>query len=278
MKPNRSNTNATSGRAVGRALLVAALALTATGCVSRAAMQRMQDQLDYLEASQHRMERDVIRIDSLTTESTTESRRTRAEVATSLEEFQGEARTMRESIDELRRTMERRPPQIVYRAPAPADTVPGEITGATGDAVEPPPDIDPSQLYENAFLDVRKGNYELAIDQFRDILTFFGDTEYAPNARYWIGECWYSLAGAARGEDQEARYDSAIVEFEYLISNYSESDRVPTALYKLGRCYEELNRPRRACRYYNQVIADYPKSLEAKPAQGRFEALGCEEG
>lgn len=266
-----------SGRTAGQVLVVGLTALLAAGCVSRAAMQRMQDQLDYLEASQRRMERDMIRIDSLATESAGESRRTRAEVTTSLEEFQDGTRTMRESIDELRRAMERRPPQIVYRPPAPADTTPGGSEGDAAELREPPPDIDPSQLYENAFLDVRKGNYELAIDQFRDILTFFGNTEYAPNARYWIGECWYSLAGAARGEDQEARYDSAIVEFEYLVSNHPESDRVPTALYKLGRCYEELNRPRRACSYYGQVMEDYAKSLEAKPAQGRFEALGCAE-
>ena len=237
----------------------------------------MGEQLDYLEASQRRMERDLIRIDSLTTEANSESRRTRAEVTTTLEEFQDGTRTMRESIEELRRTMERRPPRVVYRD-RPVDTSSSDEETALGHNdgeadTGPPPDIDPSRLYESAFLDVRKGNYELAIDQFRDVLTYFGDTEYAPNARYWIGECWYSLAGTASGLEKEEQYDSAIVEFEYLVSNHPASNRVPTALYKLGRCFEEMRRPRRARSYYDRVVGEFPKSLEAKPAQGRLDDL-----
>lgn len=238
-------------------------------------MQRMQDQLDYLEASQRRMERDLMHVDSLTGVAASESRRTRAEVTTTLGEFQDESRAIRESIDELRRSVERRPRQVVFRSSVVPDTASAEAEAGADEFAETPPDIDPSQLYENAFLDVRKGNYELAIDQFRDILTYFGDTEYSPNARYWIGECWYSLAGTMSGnEDEEENfYDSAIVEFEYLVANHPESDRVPTALYKLGRCYEELGRTRRARRYYERVRDEFPKSLEAKPAEGRLENL-----
>ncbi|MCH8992362.1 MAG: tetratricopeptide repeat protein [Acidobacteria bacterium] len=253
--------------------LITLLLLTTGGCVSRSAMQRMQDQLDYLEASQRRMERDLIHVDSLTGVAAVESRRTRAEVTTTLGEFQDEARAMRESIDELRRSVERRPRQVVYRSSVVPDTASADSEAGTDDFAETPPDIDPSQLYENAFLDVRKGNYELAIDQFRDVLTYFGDTEYSPSARYWVGECWYSLAGMATGDEKESFYDSAIVEFEYLVANHPESDRVPTALYKLGRCYEELGRTRRARRYYERVRDEFPKSLEAKPAEGRLENL-----
>ena len=88
---------------------VALLILATAGCSSRAAMQRMQDQLDYLEASQRRMERDMMRLDSLSSVSASESRRTRAEVSTTLEDFQRDTQAMRESVDELRRSIERRP-------------------------------------------------------------------------------------------------------------------------------------------------------------------------
>lgn len=250
---------------------VALLILATAGCSSRAAMQRMHDQLDYLEASQRRMERDMMRLDSLTTVSSSESRRTRAEVSTTLEDLQRDTQAMRESVDELRRSIERRPARVVYRDVEP--TVTGTETDSSVSAEGP--DIDPSQLYENAFLDVRKGNYELAIDQFRDVLEYFGDTDYAPNARYWIGECWYSLAGTSGADGADAYYDSAIVEFEILISNHTESDRVPTALYKLGRCYEELNRPRRACAFYGRLIEDHPRALEVPPAESRRDALDC---
>lgn len=244
---------------IPRLLLVTLLASTITGCVSRTSMRRMQEQLDYLEASQKRVEHDLMRIDSLSAQSAEASRRTRADVGASLDEIRTETQSMREAIDELRRSNERRP-VITYQPPPglPVDSTAGKPPGD-----QTRPDIDPSRLYENAFLDVRNGNYELAISQFRDVLQYFGQSEYAPNARYWIGESWYSLK----------QYDSAVVEFESLVTSYPQSDRISTALYKLGRCYEEKGLPNRARRYYEQVIKDYPASLEAKPAQSRLSQI-----
>jgi tol-pal system protein YbgF len=235
--------------------------------VSRAAVQRMQEQLDYLEASNKRIERDLIHIDSLSEQSTEDSRRTRADVSTTLEDFKGEVSSMKETIDELRQSVDRRPAQIVYQ-PAPQEST---SSGSTGSA--PPPDADPGKMYENAFLDVRKGNYELAIGQLRDLLSYYGQSEYAPNAHYWIGECYYSLAGTGNQDDSHPDYDSAVVEFSYLVEKYPDSDRIPTALYKLGRCYEELGNSRQARSNYQRVVDDYPKSLEAKPARNRLDQL-----
>jgi tol-pal system protein YbgF len=237
------------------------------GCVSRAAVQRMQEQLDYLEASNKRIERDLVRIDSLSLQSTEDSRKTRADVSTTLEDFKGEVSSMREMIDELRRSVERRPPQVYYQPP-PQESTSGGTTGSA-----PPPDADPGKMYENAFLDVRKGNYELAIGQLRDLLTYYGQSEYAPNAHYWIGECFYSLAGTGNPDENHIYYDSAVVEFNYLVDRYPDSERIPTALYKLGRCYEELGSSREARRNYERVVADFPKSLEAKPARNRLDQL-----
>jgi tol-pal system protein YbgF len=236
----------------------------AAGCVSRAAMQRMQEQLDYLEASNKRMERDLIRIDSLTIESSENSRMVRADVTTTLEDFRTDVQAMRETVEELRRTVDRKPPQVVYQAPTPSETA-GAGTST--------PEADPRQMYENAFYDVRKGNYELAIGQFRDLLTYYSQSEFTPDAHYWIGECFYSMAGTGSGDEGRHFYDSAVVEFTYLTDNFPQSDRIPTALYKLGRCYEELGQPSRARTMYERVVNDHAKSLEAKPARSRLDQL-----
>lgn len=251
---------------IGRAAILVAVGMMATGCVSRAAMQRMQEQLDYIEASNKRMERDLIRIDSLTLESSQNSRLVRADVTTSLEDFRTEVQTMRETIDDLRKSVDRRPPQIVYQQQPPT---PSTGAGTTSGS----PDSDPGQMYENAFLDVRKGNYELAIGQLRDLLTYYGQSEYAPNAHYWIGECFYSLAGTGAADEGRHFYDSAVVEFIFLTENFPQSDRMPTALYKLGRCYEELGDVRRARSMYERVVGEYEKSLEAKPARNRLDQM-----
>jgi len=246
--------------------ILAVAGLFAAGCTSRAAMQRMQEQLDYIEASNKRMETDLMRIDSLTVESSGNSRLVRADVTTSLEDFRTEVQTMRETIDELRRSVDRRPPQVVYQAPPSTPSTGGTATPGS-------PDADPGQMYENAFLDVRKGNYELAIGQLRDLLTYYGQSEYAPNAHYWIGECFYSLAGTGVADGGRHYYDSAVVEFTYLVDNYPQSDRIPTALYKLGRCYEELGDLRRSKEMYGRVVDEHPKSLEAKPARNRLDQM-----
>jgi tol-pal system protein YbgF len=246
--------------------ILAVAGLFAAGCTSRAAMQRMQEQLDYIEASNKRMESDLVRIDSLTIESSQNSRLARADVTTSLEDFRTEVQTMRETIDELRRSVDRRPPQVVYQAPPTSPSDGGTTTPGS-------PDADPGQMYENAFLDVRKGNYELAIGQLRDLLTYYGQSEYAPNAHYWIGECFYSMAGTGAADEGRHFYDSAVVEFTYLVDNYPQSDRLPTALYKLGRCYEELGDLRRSKEMYGRVVDEHPKSLEAKPARNRLDQM-----
>lgn len=237
----------------------------AAGCVSRAAMQRMQEQLDYIEASNKRMERDIIRIDSLTVESSENSRMVRADVTTTLEDFRTDVQSMRETVEELRRSVDRKPPQMVYQAPAPTETA-GTPGGGS-------PEADPRQMYENAFYDVRKGNYELAIGQFRDLLTYYGESEFTPDAHYWIGECFYSMAGTGAGDEGRHFFDSAVVEFTYLTENFTQSDRIPTALYKLGRCYEELGQPSRARTMYQRVVDEHAKSLEAKPARSRLDQL-----
>lgn len=251
---------------VRRLAVLGVAAVIGSGCVSRAAMQRMQEQIDYIEASNKRMERDLMRIDSLTIESSENSRLARADVTTSLEDFRIEVQTMRETIDELRRSVDRRPPQVVYQAPS---------TGAAGSSgsASGTPDADPRQMYENAFLDVRKGNYELAIGQLRDLLGYYGESDYAPDAHYWIGECFYSLAGTGGSDDSRHYYDSAVVEFTILVENYQSSERLPTALYKLGRCYEELGEPRQSRRMYERVVEEFPKSLEAKPARNRLNQM-----
>jgi tol-pal system protein YbgF len=190
----------------------------------------------------------------------------RADVTTSLEDFRTEVQTMRETIDDLRKSVDRRPPQVVYQAP-PTSPSPGAgtMSGLS--------DSDPQQMYENAFHDVRKGNYELAIGQFRDLLTYHAESGYTPDSRYWIGECFYSLAGTGNAEENRHYYDSAIVEFLYLTDNFPTSERMPTALYKLGRCYEELGDVRRSKAMYERVVEDYEKSLEAKPARNRLDQM-----
>ena len=62
---------------------------------------------------------------------------------------------------------------------------------AATNAATPPGD--PTQMYQAAYLDYTKGNYDMAIQGFREFLKAFPDAEFSGNAQYWVGESLYSL-------------------------------------------------------------------------------------
>lgn len=130
-----------------------------------------------------------------------------------------------------------------------------EGTGGTeGSAV--PPVGDPLQLYQSAYLDYTKGNYELAMMGFKDYLSSFPDGEFAGNSQYWIGESLYSLG----------HYSEALIEFERVLEKYPQSPKAPGALLKEGLSFEALGKGDAAKAAYAELVKKYPSSDAAKLA------------
>ena len=115
-------------------------------------------------------------------------------------------------------------------------------------------------IYESAYRNYIKGDYQEAISGYEDYLKIQPDSPLSPNAVYWIGECY-----AAMGKSQEA-----VNKFQELLTKYPNSNKRPTALYKMGVIYEEAGDTKTAVYYYNKVINDYPNSPEATLAQDRL--------
>ncbi len=115
-------------------------------------------------------------------------------------------------------------------------------------------------IYESAYLNYVKGNYNEAITGFRSYLKVAPDSPLSDNALYWIGECYYSL-----GKRQEA-----VDTFNELINKYPQSNKRPTALYKIGIIYEEAKDTKTARRYFEKVIQEFPNAPEASLAKERL--------
>ncbi len=113
--------------------------------------------------------------------------------------------------------------------------------------------IDERITYDTAFLDMTRGDYQLAIEGFRAFIDNSSGSQLMDNAQYWIGECHY-----AQGELR-----SAIEEFERVVEDYPRGNKIPSALFKIGKCYFELGDPDAARRYFKSVIDGYPRSEEA---------------
>ncbi|MGA2192896.1 MAG: tol-pal system protein YbgF [Nitrospirota bacterium] len=121
---------------------------------------------------------------------------------------------------------------------------------------------DPNQMYQAAYLDFTKGNYDVAVAEFQEFLRAYPDAEFAGNAQYWIGESLYS----------QGKYNEALAEFDKVINNYPDSTKVPGAMLKKGYTLDALKRPSDAEAVYNSLIKKFPASEAAKLASERLKS------
>jgi tol-pal system protein YbgF len=115
----------------------------------------------------------------------------------------------------------------------------------------------PDQLFAAAYGDYSRGNYDLAISEFRQYVETYPTSEMADNAQYWIGEAFYA----------KNKHNEAIAEFDKVITNFPKGDKVPAARYKKAMVLNEIGQPEAARAEFQALIKLYPKSNEATLAK-----------
>jgi tol-pal system protein YbgF len=128
---------------------------------------------------------------------------------------------------------------------------------------EPEVFISPQQIYNTAYSDYLKGNYELAIEGFRQYIEKFRESPLADNAQYWIGECYFS----------QENYVQAIEEFNKLILSFPQGDKVPAAHLKKGYSYFALGEKEKGIAVLKLLISKFPESEEAKLAEQKIKEV-----
>ncbi len=120
------------------------------------------------------------------------------------------------------------------------------------------------ELYDKSLRAYRNGNYEKAVKLFAAFLRDFPQTAKSANARYWLGESYYSLA----------QYAQAITEFKRVRKDFPASAKESDALLKIAMSYEAIGSDSQARAAYTELLQRYPvgRSAElAKKALARFE-------
>jgi len=138
----------------------------------------------------------------------------------------------------------------------------GPSGGGNASLTETP--TDPQALYDTAYNDYLRGNYDLAILGFRRYSTNFPDTELTDNATYWTGESYFS----------QAKYQQAIAQFDTILNEYPRSDKTASAILKKGYAYLELGLVEQGEVQLRNVIQQFPNSDEANLARQRLAAAG----
>jgi tol-pal system protein YbgF len=156
---------------------------------------------------------------------------------------------------------------------APAGTVPTTSpTGAAGtqplgggaasSASGPAPSAD--TLYSNGLRDITSGKYDLARSEFEDYLKYYGDTDLASNAQFYLGEIAYS----------QRQYSQSVSEYDKVLTNYPKSFKLAPARLKKGMALLEMGQKSQAIKELREVVKRYPGTEEERRARAKLKELG----
>jgi tol-pal system protein YbgF len=197
--------------------------------------------------------RTVLRIDG----TRVASRRTAAESDTRVRSSESDARVRSDLPDGDGENLGVAPvPPIRGSAPA-APSSPTEHAA---------PAAEPLALYKSAYDELRAGRHDAAERGFREFVRRYPHHDYADNAQYWLGECFY---------DQK-RYDKAAPEFRTVVQRWPTGNKAPDAMLKLGYsliALGDLDKGRQALR---ELPASYPRTEAARLASERLAQLSTQ--
>ena len=142
----------------------------------------------------------------------------------------------------------------VLQAPAvppPGTTGGGGMAAAPG-APAPPanetPTMSASDLYANAQRDRQGGKLDLALQEFGDYIRWYGNTELAPNAQYYIASIHAS----------QSDYESAIREYDMVLEKYPDNNKTADAMYGKGVALSRLGRRTDGAKEFQELIKRFP--------------------
>ena len=244
-------------------------------------LAQMRKDLDALNLAAHRSrsESETVlgQLERRTREQSAENARQTAAMNTRLESLSAEVNRLSARVDELSRRLDnlsRAPSGGSGPSPRPTPTPTPSPSGGSKSSTEPGAE----ESYKAAYSDFTKGNYTLAVAEFREFVRQYPDSPRVDSAQYWIGESYFSIgrAAAAAGQPEKSRdaLERSVQEFRKVFVNYPGGRQVPTALYKEALALVELKQTKVAQARLQYLVDNFPQSEEAPLARERLKSLG----
>lgn len=159
----------------------------------------------------------------------------------------------------------------VMQAPAPPppgalgtpgqSAVPGGPGGQTAGAVPP---MSSQDLYQQALGDKNGGKLDLALQEFSDYLKYYGNTDLAPNAQFYMAYIHYS----------QGNYDQAANEFDMVLEKYPENNKTRDAMMYKGMALVRAGHKTQGADVFRDIISHYPRTDSATQACSQLTSLG----
>jgi tol-pal system protein YbgF len=263
--------------------------LAVTGCVSSQDIEGLQSQLSDVQKQMLQLQKQAQEapskqeVASLGTNVTQQMQgllKTEADMQVKLQDLGGQIEALQAKLEDTNYRLSQLSQQIAttnqelkafrsqQAAPPPSESAPPAQQPPAGGGGGGVAGIDPKSLYDAAYNDYLKGNFDLSMREFQEYLTNFPNTDLSDNAAYWIGESYY----------RQRRFRQAIEQFDIVLTRYPKGDKVPSALLKKGYAYLELNERAQGVVQLQHVIRQYPTSDEANLARQRLREIGVDAG
>ena len=141
-----------------------------------------------------------------------------------------------------------------------AANTPGTPAGAKPATQAP----DADALYNSGLSAYNGGQYQLAVQAFQEYLKYYGDTDLASNAQFYVGDCYYN----------QKDYAQAIEEYNKCLERYPNGNKLPAAQLKKGYALLALDQKPAGVRELRSLVQRYPNSHEASLAAQKLRQLG----
>jgi tol-pal system protein YbgF len=160
--------------------------------------------------------------------------------------------------------------QAPAAAPPPTTGPGGGFGPATGSDIGPGgtagsiPPVPSTTLYANAMRDRSGGKPDLALQEFSDYLRYYGNTDLAPNAQYYIAEIHLN----------QNKLDDAMQEFDMVLEKYPDNNKTPDALYQKGVTLVKMGKRTQGKQEFCELAKRFPANDLASRAKTQVKNLG----
>ena len=179
-----------------------------------------------------------------------------------LEEIKSRLGKLNQQLVDLQNSVQSVDAKISGAAPATGTASPTASTAGSPAMPAGAPSAD--TLYSNGLRDITSGKYDLARSEFQDYLKYYGDTDLASNAQFYLGEISF----------KQKQFADAVASYEKVLTNYPKSFKLAPARLQKGMALIELGQKNNAVREFREVVRRYPGTEEDRQARAKLKELG----
>jgi tol-pal system protein YbgF len=173
-----------------------------------------------------------------------------------------ESRNLYTDLERRLKALEERP---VVTTPPPVAPAVGTPAGSATPVAAPAPAGD-REAYQAALDRIKAKDFPGAQAALKGFIDNFPQSGLADNAKYWLGETYYS----------EGKFPEAVASFARLLKEHPDSRKAPDAWLMTGKAQYELKRFREAREAFARILRDYKDSEAVGEAKARLKRMDAE--